>query len=524
MTTALQESPPDVASGTSSVLSNFEDRFPEACKLSATQAGWVLAACCIYLWYSVQPLWHTDLWGHLSYGRWMWEHGRLPDPEPLMPLAHGMPFVNTSWLAQLLGYAGYRWAGLAGLQGGGAVLITISALLLARLTWLKTRHSAAALCAWIVFLALDWHVLRMVRPQLCGLTIFLLVLLLTLGGRSRPYTGWCLAGWHAVWANIHGSFVIGLGLLAALWLGRGYDVLRRTRHIQAVFRDRIFWRYAWWFELSATAGLLNPWGWGLYREVLAFPSHPNVQALSEWQPMMIREPHGWLFALSVLLLVVVYRLTPRRIQTWEVLCLAGLAVGSLWSVRLIAFYAPVAAYLLSRHAFHTIRNRWPNSSLQPPAIRAGKWSIVALGLVWIAFGFSPLGIWTLHGKQPLLRQAVSAWTPWQAVDYLREKQVRGLVWNSYEWGDYLLWAAPQDIQVFVASHVPQIPPEVWQHYLQVAESGPEWHIVLDRYGINTVILDKAHRNTLLRRLREDPQWQLGYEDRLAAVFIRKRSI
>ncbi|GIS58273.1 MAG: hypothetical protein CM1200mP2_04980 [Planctomycetaceae bacterium] len=25
-----------------------------------------------------RPLWHTDLWGHLAYGRWMIEHGGAP--------------------------------------------------------------------------------------------------------------------------------------------------------------------------------------------------------------------------------------------------------------------------------------------------------------------------------------------------------------------------------------------------------------------------------------------------------------
>ena len=53
--------------------------------------GLIVALGGLFVFLSHRPLWHTDLWGHLAYGRWMWEHGALPATEPFMPLAREVP-------------------------------------------------------------------------------------------------------------------------------------------------------------------------------------------------------------------------------------------------------------------------------------------------------------------------------------------------------------------------------------------------------------------------------------------------
>ena len=45
----------------------------------------------------------TDVWGHLAYGRWIREHGTLPETEPLLALSQGVPWVDVAWLSKLSG-------------------------------------------------------------------------------------------------------------------------------------------------------------------------------------------------------------------------------------------------------------------------------------------------------------------------------------------------------------------------------------------------------------------------------------
>jgi hypothetical protein len=47
---------------------------------------------------------------------------------------------------------------------------------------------------------------------------------------------------------------------------------------------------------------------------------------------------------------------------------------------------------------------------------------------------------------------------------------------------------------------------------------------LDRYGVNTVLVDQQWRGALIKKLKADADWEVGYEDSVAVVFLRKKPI
>ncbi|MCA9112079.1 MAG: hypothetical protein KDA52_19150, partial [Planctomycetaceae bacterium] len=211
-------------------LNVLEDRVPQWLQGSRVLALWTAVLGLLYLVLSYQPLWHTDIWGHLSYGRWIWEQGRLPDVEPLMPLSIGMTYIDTAWLSQLMGYGLYRQFGVSALQMLYAASITSACtLLLIGVLRKSNSNISAGFLVILTFGIVDYQQLLIVRPQLFGLVAF--VGLFTLLTAFRWRTGW----WFVVpvlfvlWANLHGSFIVGLGLLAASCAGHAIDVFRRTR-------------------------------------------------------------------------------------------------------------------------------------------------------------------------------------------------------------------------------------------------------------------------------------------------------
>ncbi|HUQ68068.1 MAG TPA: hypothetical protein VM165_01010, partial [Planctomycetaceae bacterium] len=502
----------------------LEDRVPDEWKLSRRTAGCAFAFGLLFLIFAIKPLWHTDVWGHLSYGRWMVSARQLPVTEPLMPLAIGVPFVDTAWLSQLLSYAVVQSAGVAGLQGLSAGLIVATSLLLFQRTFQRTRSVWFGAGAVLAFLWLDWANLAVTRPQLAGLLCFA-ILLHRLTSRSPKWWDWLLVpALHCAWANLHGSFVVGLGLLAAHVLCRAVDLVRRTGSLRALWHDQTVRRLLVWLELSAVATLVNPYGLGLIVEVLRFPDNPNLRALTEWQALNPHSPNGYVFLGSVVALMFAYRCSPRRIAAWEPLALFGLAIGTLWSARFLVWWGPVSALLLAMHA-HAALRRWSPWRAEPAVSpRSGKWSVVTLGLVWIFFAYSPIGLRLLHKTEPKLTAAVSPETPLSATKWLNEHPPVGQVFNTYEWGDYLQWAGPPGMPIFVNSHAHLVPREVWQHYLNVVDVTVEWEDVLDRYGVNTVVLDTQYRDALIRRLKDHAKWTLRYEDKQAAIFVRKSTI
>ncbi|MGH7199302.1 MAG: hypothetical protein ACREJB_01775, partial [Planctomycetaceae bacterium] len=499
----------------------------------------------VFLYFSYHKLSHTDLWGHLAYGRHLVETGSVPwtaawpETEPLMPLSQGVRWVNTAWLAQLAGYGTFRAAGVSGLQFLNAASITFCVGLIVWLCWRATRRAWLAVLGGGAFLLIAWMQLAIIRPQLAGMVCFVtLFALLVRLRRPRPQerpagrvTAACgeAQSWtplafvpllFILWANGHGSFLVGLAVLAAFLCGRAWDVFWKRRSLRAVVRDRPVRRLLLLTELAAVAVLINPYGFGLYHEVWTFAGHPNLIDIVEWDPLTLRSRQGQIFALASLALITAYRLSPRRIRATEVLLLAGLGGLALWSSRLIVWWAPVAAYYLVLH-LNAIRRRWTRHRPAVAAKRTSLATVASIGIAWIGFAYTPFGLALIHGEpQDAQRRGLSPQTPVDAVAWLTDHPPQGQVFNTYEWGDYLLWAGPQDVQVFVASHAHLVPEQVWADYMHVIHLSTGWYDVLDRYRVNTVVIDLRDRRPLADRLRRHDGWHVGYEDHMAVILVR----
>lgn len=492
-------------------LSRLEDHTPTWVRTSRVSAGLVLTIGLVYLFFCIKPVWHTDVWGHLSYGRLIWQTRAIPTTEPLMPLSAGVPFVDTAWLSQLIGFLTMKQLGIAGLQGLYAISVATCAGLLAVRCQKITRNGWFSLLAVASFLMIAWAPLSIIRPQMAGLACFA-TLLFRLTSRKRHRTDWILIPLlFAAWANLHGSFLIGLFLLGAFASGRAIDLVRRTGSWKALLHDDRLRRSVLLLELAAAAVLVNPYGLGIYTTTLQFASNPNLQDLVEWHALGLENMEGMLFGIMIVALAIAYRSSPRRVRSWEVLSLVVLGWATLTSGRMLIWWAPVAALLFAVHA-QAIWRQWRHQPLvadAPP--RAGKWTVVTVGLIWIFFAYSPLGVRIVHGKPPKFDRAVSSDTPRAVIKYLHDKKPQGQVFNTYEWGDYLKWAGPPDLKIFVNSHAHLVPREIWQAYMQISEVQSGWEEALDRYGINTIIIDQQHRQALIKKLKESDKWKLDFE-------------
>ena len=355
-------------------------RLSDRLRLSRPVFGMVLLLGLFHLFLSHRPLWHTDLWGHLAYGRLIVTNRAMPRTEPLMPLSRGMPFVDLSWLSQVGGYAAFQWEGIPAIQFLYAASITACLALLASCTARQTRFIWPALLAAVACTWLEWQQFLIVRPQLAGLVCFVLLFAyLTrkrLGGERWIVVPILLA----IWANLHGSFVVGLAMLAAFAAGRGADVVRRTAKWQAACRDGKFRTLSILILAAGLAVLLNPNGWTIFRDVWETATNPNLADLVEWRPLDIQMRQGQAAAVVALGLIVLYRLTPRRVATSEFLLLIGLGTAALRSSRMIVWWAPVASYFLAIHAaaiWKRFRRRRSNSENRRR--KAGQLGLVACG-------------------------------------------------------------------------------------------------------------------------------------------------
>ncbi len=539
------ETQPDTSPSTRPEIPNaslLEDRMPAWFRITKTAALLSVLLLAAFTFLSFRPLWHTDVWGHLAYGREIWQSGLqvLWGNEPLMPLAKGVPFVDTAWLSQIIGYISYEAFGVTALQFLYASSLTLCLGLLAWRFYHRTGDALVTLLGLAAFAGVAWQQMfvnspgfynpaAMIRPQLAGWLCFIAVFVsLTSRRWSKGY--WVLIpAIFALWANLHGSFLMGLVMLGCFTLGRAIDIERRTHRIGAVFKDPVTGRYFLLLELSAAAVLLNPYGLQIYSAVLEISHSPNLRYLVEWDPLTLRMNQGIATAFAALVLMFLYRWSPRRVKSSEVLLLAVFGGMALYYSRVLTWWAPIAAYYLVLHG-HAVLKRDQQTKPHKEPLRASSVSTVAcLGLLWIAFAVTPFGEKVLHDKQVNFSEAVSNVTPVRVTEYLNKRAKEhslpsGLVFNSYQWGDYLVWAGPKHLPVFVTSHVHLIPETVWRHYFDIVNLHAGYEQLLDVYGINLIVLSKSMHQDAIEQLRRDGPWQTDYEDDRAVVLTRRDPI
>ena len=117
----------------------------------------------------------------------------------------------------------------------------------------ETIRQLAVLLAAGIFFKVNLDQLLVIRPQLAGVVFYCVVVAWMFGRRKHNTASWIgLPLMFALWANIHGSFSMGLMLMAITGIGRFGDVLAIRKSLRTALMDREFHR-----NNSADAALRN---------------------------------------------------------------------------------------------------------------------------------------------------------------------------------------------------------------------------------------------------------------------------
>ena len=122
-------------------------------------------------------------------------------------------------------------------------------------------------------------------------------------------------------------------------------------------------------------------------------------------------------------------------------------------------------------------------------------------------------------KPVAVAEAQAQTLPVEAVAYLNRARPPGPIFNTYNWGGYLIYAAPE-YPVYVDGRTDLYGDSFLTRYLQVATGARGWQADFDNYGINVALVETS--GALADNLRERPGWTVAYEDSLAAVFVREQ--
>jgi len=473
-----------------------------------------------------------DFWWHLKAGQIIDQTGHIPRVDLFSYTAAGKPFILQNWLAEWLLYKVYQAGSLPLVMVFGGALLAVGYGLLLALTWRLTGQLRVA--ALITLLA-EAMALRSanVRPQVFSFPLLILVYgLLWFYYQRRSRAVWLVPALMALWANLHGAFVLGL-ILIALMLGAVAWNIWKARLLRQLWEPVVVGL------LSVIATLLNPEGVRLYEYVRTVLADPISQRLvMEWQPARPTDWYNLPFfaALFLGLLLLIY--SPRRPTLMEVVLFAIFGAFGLFSIRNIMWYAIVAAPVLALQIAslpvlsgaddHTVpgTTRWgtmlarrllASSSTGRPALNLA----LLLVLITLTLLFSPWMQMYLRSRGGNENALLDPNTPVKAVRFVREHNLKGHIFHPQIYGDYMIWVLYPRHKIFVDGRVHLYGPEIWSDYFLMIR-GADWEELAEQYAIQHAVLDRTDsiQERLDQVLRNSPQWRLVYSDARSAIYSR----
>jgi hypothetical protein len=239
----------------------------------------------IIAWRAGLPVGDNSFLWHVRAGTEQLAMGRVLTTDPFSFTANGLPWRSQSWLIEL----GYGWLErmTGGIQWVPALKLVAMALTVALLGLVVFRVVGRNhLLTLAALLVIVWQAAPSVipRPALIGYVFLALVIAFTFTER-RPL--WLLPPLFWVWASIHGTYPVGLGLLLL-------DAVRRRSQRQGVA-----------VAIAGLATLATAHGIGAWWIVLQFfKSRGALDLIGEWQPPSFTDPFVLPFFLAVVGIIV----------------------------------------------------------------------------------------------------------------------------------------------------------------------------------------------------------------------------
>jgi hypothetical protein len=445
-----------------------------------------------------------DTYLHIAAGRWIWAHWALPAADPFSYTMPGAHWVPGEWLAEMVLAGVYDRLGWSGIVIVSAVCVAVALGLLCH--FLIPRVGAVpALIMSLAGAALVFpHTVA--RAHVLGMPLLVLWSGSLVAARDRSRApNWALLPVMVLWANLHASFLFGIGL--AGWLGG-----------EAVWESRARWetaaRWGGFTAAAVAAGMLTPSGMTAFVEPLRLMAMPALQAsFGEWLPPVFSEFPAlelWIFGViavgfalpvrlkwpRLLLLLLLVHMALRHVRHADLLGLVGPLVLAGGLGAALAAHRP----MLSELGLWRLASRlavpvwWPGL-----AVAAALAAAIALPLV----------------VTPVTRSDDKI-TPASAVAAARQFGLTGPVFNSEAFGGYLAFVGVPD---FIDGRVEMFGNDFLAADV-AAESGDATALsrLLVRYGVNwTLLAPTVGASAVLDRM---PGWRRIYADPYAVIHVR----
>jgi len=390
----------------------------------------------------------TDLWYHLSGGRYFWQNGVIAHDAFFSYITPLKSWYNYYWLFQAIIYKIFQWSDYYGLIVLRCLIFFLTALFIC-LSFVRQRENRTELLLCL-FLFTSCTILIMyrellVRPHLFSY-LFIVIFLYIL--EFRPDKMWLLPLLGIFWSNVHGiefpvMFLIVFAYLAEIY----WRQYRKTPAGDKAGKKEKWLLISVFYTIFFTPGII---------ELVQTPFGVSFQS-SAFQHLYVAELLPIPFQNFFVFAPVTIQGAISSLQNFIVFLVAASFLTSLWKKKLRISHAVLligAILLVAKHARFTCEFTLLSIPLlyQGVCLFAKKdWLpsriiVMALPVVLIIF---PLAVFDgVLGNRPAYPFSQSH-LPSGVVRFLNQHTPGGKILNEPNTGGYLPWALNKNFKIYM---------------------------------------------------------------------------
>ena len=438
-----------------------------------------------------------DPLSHIATGQWMIAHGAVPHSDPFSYTMPGAPWNAHEWLSELLMAEAYRLGGLSALNVlfGFAIAATGIFLAVTLLRFLPPVPAMIVLTFALAYLGENVQA----RPHILVLPILVLWIGELLAARQEQRApGWILIPLMVLWANLHGSFFLGLCLLIPFALEAAIDA--KEKWPQALRS---------WVMISAgslLAALVTPTGVSGLVFPLKLIGMSSLSLIREWQSIGFRGFGAFEACLIGALLFCLMR--GVRVPFIRLLLLLGLLHEGLQHQRYIIIFVLAGAMLLAEPIARTLKPR-----IKPPTVAPARHILRVAGfgalMLMLALSLIRLAI-----PKPLVD---SGQAPITALSHVPDAILRRPGFNQYDLGGYLIFMG---VRPFIDGRADMYGDAFMTNYARIVYNQDRSALQQTFAKYDVVWTLFAADNAFNALLDQLPGWRILYRDKFAVVHVR----
>ncbi len=410
-------------------------------------------------YYNIDP----DFGWHLKAGEYISKNG-IPKYDVFTFTAGNFQWINHEWLNDVLIYMLYNSGGYL----ATAIFFSflwVSGLLIAKRTSLKFPLLLATV-AVVPFAG--------IRPV--AWTVFFIAILERIICSKNKKFQYLLPIIFIIWANLHGSFVLGL-LILILY--------------QLFSSNKVKWHI---LVISCLSVLINPYGFGIFEEIYRTGADSQLRfRISEWRPVLLPYSSVAFVVISVSLVLAL------RKEAWKaIFSIPSLALAmTLSSIRHLPIYVITSIRYLEIYQLELISK--VNKIKSFAELDRIKYVSIAILYIFIVLS-SVLSVRSaIYGaeKYPVL-----------AVSYIKDEGCNGNIFNSYNYGGFLIWKLPNN-KVYIDGRMPS-----WENsgknyfneYIEFINNEQSREAQIKKYNIRCTLISRNDLKSSRKSKKSIEQW------------------